>query len=98
MSRFVLTVDAKADLKELRDFIAEDDVAAAERQLMQLRQAFRRLARFPRIGHRRDDIRTSEAVLFLPVGSYVVIYRPEPKPLTIVRVVHGRRDLAALLF
>ena len=97
MSRFVLTVDAKADLKEIREFIAKDDPAAAERQLMRFRQAFRRLAKFPRIGHRREDVTSSEAVLFLPVGSYVVVYRPEPKPLMIVRVLHGSRDLAALL-
>lgn len=97
MSRFVVTAEAKADLKQIRDFIAQDDAVAAKRQLTRLRQAFARLSRYPRLGHGREDVLTSSPVLFLPVGSYEVVYCPDTKPVTIIRVLHGGRDLAALL-
>jgi len=60
-------------------------------------RAFSLLAQFPRNGHKRTDVQTSEPVLFWPVGSYVIVYMPDPKPIVIVRVVHGARDLDALL-
>src|SRR5205085_10939465 len=41
--------------------------------------------------------KSSEPVLFWPVGSYVVAYGPEPRLVPIVRVFHGARDLDALL-
>jgi len=58
--------------------------------------AFRLLARFPETGHKRADVQTSEPVLFWPVGSYVVAYRPVPRPVIILRILHGARDLDAL--
>lgn len=97
MSRFVVTPEAKADLKEIRDFIAEEDPAAAKRQLTKFRQAFARLGRFPRLGHAREDVVTSSPVSFLPVGPYEVVYRPDTKPVTIVRVLHGGRNIPVLL-
>ena len=60
-------------------------------------RSIRLLAEFPHNGHKRDDVRTSEPVLFWPIGSYVIVYRPEPKPIVIVRILHGARDLDALL-
>lgn len=48
------------------------------------------------MGHLREDL-TDKPVLFWPVGSYLVIYNPVRKPIEIVRVLHGRRDLPRLL-
>ena len=79
------------------EFIARDSAQAADRVAERLHEAFRQLAQFPRQGHLRRDVKTSEPVLFGPVGSYVVVYKPEPKPIVIVRVIHGARDLDALL-
>ena len=58
--------------------------------------AFQKLADCPGLGHKRQDL-TSSPVLFWPVWSYLVIYRPETRPLQIVRVLHGARDVAATL-
>jgi len=33
----------------------------------------------------------------MAVYSYLIVYRPETKPLQIVRVVHGHRDVENLL-
>jgi plasmid stabilization system protein ParE len=95
--RYKLTPQARCDLLSIWEFIARDDIRAAGRVTDRMEQAFRLLAEFPQMGHKRDDAQTSEPVLFWPVGSYVVVHRPEPRPIVIVRVVQGARDLNALL-
>jgi plasmid stabilization system protein ParE len=97
VSRFKLTPEARFDLHSIWEFIARDNMDAADRVMERFETAFQLLARFPRKGHKRDDVHTSEPVLFWPVGSYVMVYRPEPKQVLIVRVFHGARDLDGLL-
>ena len=46
--------------------------------------------------HRRKDL-TDEDVKFFPVYSYLIVYRPETKPLQIVSLFHGRRDVEQIL-
>ena len=96
MSRYVLSEPARRDLREIRDYIAQDSVSAARQVLRELRLAFAQLARNPDIGHRREDL-TDQAVLFWPVHSYLIIYRPHTSPLQIVRVLHAARDVPNLL-
>lgn len=48
------------------------------------------------MGHRREDL-TLRAVLFWPVHSFLIVYRPDTRPLEIVRVVSGWRDVSRLL-
>jgi hypothetical protein len=40
--------------------------------------------------------RTNERVLFWPVLGFLIVYRHEVKPIEVVRVVSGRRDLRAV--
>lgn len=47
-------------------------------------------------GHWRRDL-TDEPVKFFPVYSYLIVYRPGTKPLQIIAILHGRRDLERLL-
>ena len=47
------------------------------------------------MGHSREDL-TDRSVLFWRVHSHLVVYRAS-KPLRIVRVVHGKRDVRKLL-
>ena len=54
------------------------------------------LAKRPGIGHWRKDL-TNEAVKFFPVYSYLIVYDPETKPVQIVRVLHGMRDVEEIL-
>ncbi len=55
-----------------------------------------RLAEMPGKGHLREDL-GDEAIRVWVVYSYLIIYRPEPKPLQVVRVVSGYRDVPKLL-
>ncbi len=48
------------------------------------------------MGHLREDL-AEEPLRFWPVYSYLIIYRPDSRPLEIVRVLHGARDVRNLL-
>jgi plasmid stabilization system protein ParE len=49
------------------------------------------------MGHRREDL-TAYLVLFWPVGSYLIVYRAdEHRPIEIVAVTQGSRDIPAFL-
>jgi antitoxin ParD1/3/4 len=50
----------------------------------------------PGQGHTRKDL-TDLPVLFWPVGSYLIVYDPEKRPLEILRVLHGARDVETIL-
>jgi plasmid stabilization system protein ParE len=69
---------------------------AADRWIEKLFEAFEALGQTPRMGHRREDL-TSYPVLFWPVGAYLVIYRAERRPIEIVAVTQGSRDIPAFL-
>ncbi len=76
--------------------IATDDINAADRWIGKLFDAFEALARTPGMGHQRGDL-TAYPVLFWPAGAYLIIYRAERRPIEIVAVTQGSRDVPAFL-
>lgn len=56
MSRFKLSAPARDDLRQIVDYIAQDNIPAARNVLAQLTQAFRRIAEMPGSGHIREDL------------------------------------------
>jgi len=48
------------------------------------------------MGHVREDL-TPRSVRFWPLYNYLVVYRPDTKPLQILRVLSGYRDIAKIL-
>lgn len=96
MSEFVLTQVAKADLLKILEYLDGDNPGAVLKVVDALDDAMQLLADNPGIGHRRPDL-TPQDVRFWSVFRYLVIYRPSPKPLEIVRVLHGKRDVRRLL-
>lgn len=96
MSRYILSPEAREDLDEIADYIARDSPKAARRVMEELKAAMVRLAQMPGIGHLREDL-SDEPLRFWPVFSYLIIYRAERKPLQVVRVLHGARDVRSIL-
>ena len=96
MKRFILTPRAKQDLNDIWDYIANDNIEAADRVLDALDNAMIKLAKNPGIGHRRDEL-TDKRHRFLLVYSYLIVYRHETKPLRIIRVLHAARDVQSIL-
>lgn len=95
MSHFVLTAQSRLDLLNIWNYIAEDSIDAADRLLQSFYDAFTGLADMPGKGHVREELVDPRHRVW-SVHSYLVIYRAETKPLQIVSVVHGARDLRAL--
>ena len=96
MKRYLLTPAARQDLGDIAAYIAEENPVAARRVLAKLRHAMRRLAQAPGLGHLREDL-ADEPLRFWPVYSYLITYRPETTPLQVIRVLHGARDVKAIL-
>jgi toxin ParE1/3/4 len=93
---FIVSPRAETDIQEIIDYIAQDSPAAAIRVLNELEAAMDLLASFPGIGHPRADVRNPD-YRFWNVFNYVVAYRTLKREVTIVRVVHGHRDISNLL-
>ena len=69
---------------------------AANRVIDSITDHFFLLSRHPQLGRRRDnDLR--RGLRSLSVSGYVIIYRPEKQDVLILHVVHGRRDIQAVL-
>ena len=55
MKRFILTPRAKQDVNDIWEYIANDNIEAADRVLNALDNAMIKLAKNPGIGHWRDE-------------------------------------------
>jgi toxin ParE1/3/4 len=69
--------------------------AVADQQIDAITERFLLLANHPHLGRARDDLGSVRRSF--PVGPYVIVYRVVNGDVRILRVVHGRRDLSALL-
>ena len=99
MSQFVLHPEAVEDLEDIWEFIAADNLPAADRFVEEIYEAIHSLARFPEMGSLRPDL-SSRHLRFHPVGNFLIAYAPSKQPLIVVAVLHGRRNprvIAALL-
>jgi len=96
VSRYQLTPEAQSNLEAIADFIAEESLDAAIRVIDALEQAIQRLAEMPEIGHFREDL-TERPVKFWSVFSYMIVYDPASRPLTILAILHGATDLETVL-
>jgi len=96
-SRYVLAPEAAEDLVAIWRYIQEHgSVEMADRVESVIRERIVFLAHNPGAGHWRKDL-TTEAVKFFTVYSYLIVYRPETKPLQVVAIVRGRRDVRKIL-
>jgi len=96
-SKYVLAPRAALDLAEIWNYLRENaSLAIADRVETTILDRVVLLARTPSIGHRRTDL-TEENVRFFPVYSYLIVYRDNSNPLQIVTIIHGRRDVEAIL-
>ncbi len=91
MSGFVVHPEALADLDDIWEYIAADNVGAADRLLEEIYEAIRALVPFPQVGHIRPDL-TSRPLRFHAVRELLIAYAADERPLIVVAVLHGRRN------
>ncbi len=96
MGDFVLSPSARLDLIDIWEYIAQDNLDAADRVREDMRAAILMLAEHPDLGHYRRDL-ADEPLRFWRVYTYLIIYRPETRPLEIVRILSAYRDVKRLL-
>jgi len=96
-ARYVLAPEAALDPVQIWRYIKKHSrVAAADRVESVIRERIVFLARTPGAGHWSKNL-TDESVRFLPVYSYLIVYRPETKPLQVVSILHGHRNVERIL-
>ena len=94
MNPFRLSHQTETDLREIWDYIAADNLDAADRQLDRLYQRITFLGKQPLLGQVREDLRPGLRVF--PCGSYVILYYPADDGIEVAGVIHGARDIAGL--
>ncbi len=94
---YVFTKAARDDLNEIWEFIVRDNLDAADQVLEELEAAARMLAEVPGMGRARPDLTDASVLFWRGAGSYFLVYRPETRPLEVVRVLHGSRDVVSML-
>jgi plasmid stabilization system protein ParE len=92
--RVDVTPSAARDLVQIWEYIAADSLDAADRVIERIRGEFQRLAAMPGMGHTRKELGPEYRVW--GVYSYLVVYRPDVRPIQIIRVVSGWRDLGRI--
>jgi len=95
-SLYAVSTEAQNDLFEIWRRIAEDSTRLADRIENEFHELFASLAAMPRQGHTRTDL-TKRPVLFFPLYSFMVVYQPEAKPIRIMAVLRGSRDVKRIL-
>lgn len=91
MARIRKSSRAESDLLAITDYIARDNVDAALRWLDDIQQLFQMLAHYPLMGEDVSDLLVGcRRQVF---GNYLVFYLPEDDGITIVRVLHGSRNI-----
>lgn len=88
---YVLSNEAKLDIDEIWQYIAEDSPEAADRQIDELHWIFCLLAANSLIGRSRSDLGIN--IRQLPHKNYNLFYIPTKIGIEILRVVHGARDV-----
>jgi len=85
--RYVLAPEAALDLVEIRHYLREKaSVEVADRVASAIRDKVAFLARVPGAGHWRRDS-----------TSLLIVYKPETRPLQVVAILHGYRDVGRVL-
>lgn len=95
---YLRSPQAEADLDGIWSYVATHSGSAgiADRFVDSIADRFLLLAAHPYLGRRRDDD-LRRGIRSFPAGDYVILYRIRNRQVVILRVVHGNRDIRALL-
>lgn len=97
MATYRLAAPALADLDTVADYyIVAAGADRAGALIASIVERFRLLSEHPRIGVARPELSPGLRSYAAPGTSYVIFYFPREYGVEVVRVLHGRRDLAPL--
>jgi len=97
MPKLILSEFVESELSAIWDYIAIDNLDAADRFLEAANVTFHELAHMPGMGRIRNfpHARLHNLRSFRVQGfeNYLIIYHPIPAGIEVFHVVHGARDL-----
>ncbi|MFQ9908245.1 MAG: type II toxin-antitoxin system RelE/ParE family toxin [Acutalibacter sp.] len=101
MNKLHISDDARQDLAEIKQYIAEDldSPSAAAQTVKAILKGIARLKEQSRIGAPLSSIVPVESEYrFLVYGKYLTFYRVVAQDVYIDRILYGRRNYLAVLF
>ena len=100
MANVILTAAARADLKEIKDYIATVllNPGSANGILKRITSDLRSLERFPELGTVIQLEESSVVYRYLVCGSYMPFYHIQGDNVIVDRVLYGRRNYMKILF
>jgi toxin ParE1/3/4 len=90
-----VTRRAKLDLAEIWEYIAANNLTAADRVVQRFGDAFGRIAHMPSLGESYSG--SLPGTRFLTSGAYVIVYILQHDRIQISRVLHSARDWQTML-
>lgn len=95
--RVVFRPEARADLRNIYLYLVEEtrDRGVARRYTDRIYERCRSITNAPNGGAPRGDLASGLRMVTFE-RSIIVLYMPYPKSVQIVRILHGRRNIAAL--
>jgi plasmid stabilization system protein ParE len=97
MKRFVLAPEAAEDLQEIWDYIARDNINAADRTIDRIHKNIQKIQKNPSLGHKRQDLVGDRPLLFWSFNNFMLIYRTTKELLEVIAVTHDGRDIPTFL-
>jgi antitoxin ParD1/3/4/toxin ParE1/3/4 len=97
VASYLLSPEAREDLRYIRAYLLGKGGKRLARHVFQeVGAVFRLLASRPEAGHLREDL-TPLPVKSWSVFSYLIVYDPATRPIAIVVVLYGTRNLQDIL-
>ena len=95
--RLNLSPQAETDLDSIWYYVASESASAeiADRLIDSLTSRFLLIARHPYIGRSREH-EFGPGTRSLAAAEYVIVYTVAKSSVSILRIVHGRRDLESI--
>jgi len=94
MNRYILTSQAKLDLREIKNYIGQNNLTAARRFVEEFREQCQLIIKFPEMGRSYDEL--AIGLRGFPIGNYIILYRQIQNGIEVNRVLSGYRDIETL--
>lgn len=94
MNRRILSREAERDLRNIHEFIADRNPAAADRIISRLEIGMSLLFANPAMGRERPELAAN--LRSFRVEGYLIYYYPAADGIEIARIAHGSMDASRL--
>jgi toxin ParE1/3/4 len=94
MAQVRQSTDAQSDLISILVYIAQDNLPAADRLMVEIDRTLARLLAFPLLGEAVDHLRPGSHRVM--VGNYQLFYEPTSDGIYLLRVYHSARRIEDL--